>query len=599
VTTEDAPTEAGLQTLATTLAASREMLSALRYPLALAAAGEAERTAQAVVAQIDNYLLPRLGRLDAPLVAVVAGSSGAGKSTLVNSLLRRSVTPSGALRPTTRTPVLVCHPKDLPWFAEPGILPGLVRVSDPNSSAGALRLVPSPGLTRGAALLDTPDVDSVVPDNRALSSHLLAATDLLIFVTTAARYADAASWTLLLQAKNRGTAIAMVLDRVPPAAGAEVTAHLTVMLAERGLAEVPLFVLPESELDGQGLLAEDVVAGLREWFTGLAGSGVTRSAVVRRAVGGTTDTIETAVTALAAAADEQVAGAWALSSTVRSATRAARGRVERAIADGAVLQGEVSARWREFARSSDVVSPLHGPIMRIGDRLAATLSRAATTSDRFQETLNDATVALIHGALAEAAEQCVAGWRVHPAGPALLASAESPPASMPASQVATVVRDWRWAVADLVRAERDRAAPVGRRGPADVDVLVMLVAALVFTATSEGGTAGNGTSIARRVLETVLEPTAVAGIVDKARTDLMTRVSVLLTAECAKYQDIVDNALVDETIGDRLREVANRIMIARLSAGLPAARSTPVPLAATPDSPPPEPTIDLDHRPEG
>ena len=52
--------------------------------------------------------------MDAPLLMVVGGSTGAGKSTLVNSLVGADVSPAGVLRPTTRAPVLVCHPADVP-----------------------------------------------------------------------------------------------------------------------------------------------------------------------------------------------------------------------------------------------------------------------------------------------------------------------------------------------------------------------------------------------------------------------------------------------------------------------------------------------------
>src|ERR671920_1399525 len=69
-----------------------------------------------LVAQIDDYLLPRLRSMEAPLLMVVGGSTGAGKSTLVNSLVGAAVSPAGVLRPTTRAPVLVCHPDDVRWF---------------------------------------------------------------------------------------------------------------------------------------------------------------------------------------------------------------------------------------------------------------------------------------------------------------------------------------------------------------------------------------------------------------------------------------------------------------------------------------------------
>src|SRR4029079_3985163 len=88
---------------------------------------EARRSAQATVAQLDDYLLPRLARLDAPLLVVVGGSTGAGKSTLVTSPVRERVSPPSVLRPTTRGPVLVCHPDDAAWFTAARLLPHPLR----------------------------------------------------------------------------------------------------------------------------------------------------------------------------------------------------------------------------------------------------------------------------------------------------------------------------------------------------------------------------------------------------------------------------------------------------------------------------------------
>ena len=112
-----------------------------------------------------------------------------------------------------------------------------------------MRLVASSSLPPGMALLDAPDIDSVVSANRALATQLLSAADLWLFVTTAARYADAVPWELLRQASERGTAVAIVLDRVPPEAMTEIRSHLASMLREQGLATAPIFGVPESALD--------------------------------------------------------------------------------------------------------------------------------------------------------------------------------------------------------------------------------------------------------------------------------------------------------------------------------------------------------------
>ncbi|MGO4748903.1 dynamin family protein, partial [Streptomyces sp. 2MCAF27] len=110
------------------LTALRDRVDAARFPLPLPGADRARRGRAELLAQLDDYLVPRLRAPQAPLLAVIGGSTGAGKSTLVNSLVGRRVTEAGVLRPTTRTPVLVCHPEDRQWFTGQRVLPQLTRV---------------------------------------------------------------------------------------------------------------------------------------------------------------------------------------------------------------------------------------------------------------------------------------------------------------------------------------------------------------------------------------------------------------------------------------------------------------------------------------
>ena len=221
------------------LAGLRTALHAARLPLATPGALAGEGVRAELEGQIGDYLLPRLRQMDAPLLMVVGGSTGAGKSTLVNSLVGEDVSAAGVLRPTTRAPVLACHPADVRWFSDDRILPGLARTTGGAAGPGGLALVPTERLPEGLALLDAPDIDSVVEANRALAGQLLAAADSWLFVTTAARYADAVPWDLLAAARERGTALSLVLDRVPPEAAGEIAAHLRAMLEERGLGATP------------------------------------------------------------------------------------------------------------------------------------------------------------------------------------------------------------------------------------------------------------------------------------------------------------------------------------------------------------------------
>ncbi|MFP5373122.1 MAG: ABC transporter, partial [Actinomycetes bacterium] len=273
------------------LTSLRDRLAAAPLDLATPEADAARRAARTISDQIDDYLLPRLLDLGAPLLTVIGGSTGAGKSTLVNSVVGAPVTTAGVLRPTTRAPVLVCAPADLPSFSGDRVLPGLARVTGSAGGPGTVQVVVQDDLPAGLALLDAPDVDSVVESNRELAGQLLAAADLWVFVTTASRYADAVPWDVLRTAQERGTALAVVLDRVPPEAAHEVAADLAAMLERAGLAAARLFVIGERPLL-EGRLPEDQVAPLRAWLHALAADQDARAAVVRQTLTGALDSLE-------------------------------------------------------------------------------------------------------------------------------------------------------------------------------------------------------------------------------------------------------------------------------------------------------------------
>ncbi len=516
------------------LAVLRDRVDAARFPLPLPGASRARRTRQEMLAQLDDYLMPRLRSPDAPLLAVVGGSTGAGKSTLVNSLVGRRVSEAGVLRPTTRTPVLVCHPRDEEWFADRRVLPGLVREpmwlrpigrdvigleaigrEPPGRDAGGrgggvgdaadlrLRLAASEALPPGLALLDAPDIDSLVSANRDLAAQLICAADIWILVTTAARYADALPWNLLRSAREYDVTLGTVLDRVPHQIAGEVAHRYGALLTRAGLGDVPRFTVPElpESADGGGLLPQTAVAELRAWLCHCSQDPAARHIAARRTLNGVLDSLGTRVPALAGASAVQHAAVVRLSALVADAYAAAAERVETAVRAGEVLAGEALARWRAY--------PACGP-------------------ESLQRALADGLAALLSTAVVDADDRVAASWRMDRAGAALLAdrprlltARQGGPAGVN-ERVTETVRRWRTALVDLAY-EEVRFARDGERPPADPED----VAALLGTALLGGR---HGARAGERLAD-MLGAQAVLRMSDRARDDLRAAADDALSAE--------------------------------------------------------------------
>lgn len=90
---------------------ARNTLAAASFPLVTGSADAARKEARTAVTQLDDYILPKLATLDAPLTVVVGGSTGAGKSTLVNTLMGEPVTRSSTIQPPPASPSCCTAPR--------------------------------------------------------------------------------------------------------------------------------------------------------------------------------------------------------------------------------------------------------------------------------------------------------------------------------------------------------------------------------------------------------------------------------------------------------------------------------------------------------
>ena len=523
----------------------RELLVAVRLPLRTPSAAESERVRSELAGQIGDYLLPRLQQMDAPLLMVVGGSTGAGKSTLVNSLIGAEVSPAGVLRPTTRAPVLAFHPDDARWFEDDRILPELTRTSGGPAGPGGLQLVPTARLPEGLALLDAPDIDSVVEANRALAGQLLAAADSWLFVTTAARYADAVPWDLLGAARERGTSLSLVLDRVPPEAVDEVTAHLRTMLDERGLGGTPVLVVPETTLE-DGRLPAAALAPVREWLDELAADAQARAGLIRRTLTGALDSVPGRAATVRAALAEQEAAAAELDAAVERAYAAALEEVDETVRSGALLRGEVLARWHDVVGTGDVMRALETRIGRIRDRVRSFVTGRPAAEAELRTAGQTGVDAVVLAAADRAAERAAGAWRSEPAGRPLLTDSARLDTAAPdlAARTGEAVRAWQGEVLELVRAEgmgkraTARLASLGVNG-AGLTVMIAVFASTGGLTGAELVVAGGTSALSQKVLEAIFGDQAVRTLAARAREQLMLRVRALLDDEARRFERVL------------------------------------------------------------
>ncbi len=578
-----------------------------------AEATRAER--RKLLSQIDDYLLPRIRQSEAPILVALVGSTGAGKSTLVNSIVGAQVSATGIRRPTTNSPVLACHPDEADWFAENVFLPTVPRVRQEGLARsgrdGLLVLAASEGMPKGVALLDTPDIDSVVSAHRDFAHQFLDASDLWLFMTTASRYADAAVWELLEYAKERGAALGIVLSRVPPSSGAELTAHFGAMLEANGLGENDRFVINETVITDSRLPAE-VSAPVRGWLKDTAVRADRRVAVLTQTMSGALDTFRSRVPALAAEAEAQLVIRSDLKAAVEGAYAAGLAEADEVLADGSLLRGEILARWQDFAGTGELLRGLQAPRGRQGrQRRRGVPARARS----LKSALRAGIESLILSVADRAAEESVRRWRNHPAGVALLdafaaaeaseswtgsqfaadaglifGTAEAMPADVPdadgdspagplrqatlplahssadlQTRAVRAVSAWQDDVMRLVKAESVTKRSIARVMSFDDDSLAtVLIVAMLGQRDADAAPAEGTGAVPQLLLTSLFGAGPLREIGGKARADLRERMRRLFDEEMLRFVEVIDSAgTLDDAAAVRLYQATYSLEMAR------------------------------------
>ncbi|WP_311473556.1 dynamin family protein [uncultured Rothia sp.] len=581
------------------LKAARELLTRIPLPLDVEAAetpgtpytvahdGTAEhgtasaRTLLAAMArQLDDYILPRSASVDNPLTIVVGGSTGAGKSTLVNTMLGEPLTQSGAIRPTTRHPVLLHRAEDEAALSPERFLPTLPRTHTSGMNAGsqalpgldpkiARALIPitTSALPQGIALIDAPDIDSVSEENRTLAKELLSAADLWLFVTTANRYADAVPWELLHEAAARSIAIAVVLNRVPEGDEDAIENDLRRMLDEAGIHAVLIHTVTEQPRDESGMLAPVSLAPLTLWIRELGADAPARAAIARQTLAGAVETLAGNLQVLAAEQARQQAAHQSLAAIAAEEYEDALTTIDGALSDGSLLRGEVLSRWHDFVGTGDFFRSLDSTIGRLRDRVGSALRGQPAAAQKVEDALENGIHAVVLDAAARASENTRTRWRASRAGRSLLARLDAPQAVAAAPEqnadgdakcevqsaedifsaaVAEQIRLWQGSVLEMIREEGADKRKRARFLSLGVNAAAVMLMVAAFSLTGgitgiEAGIAGGSGVVGTKLLESIFGEDAVRRMATRARTDLLERMADLLTEHAQPFTAVLED----------------------------------------------------------
>ena len=442
---------------------------------------------------------------------------------------------------------------------------GAVQPDGGSAHSTVLRIVTVDGLAPGVAIIDAPDIDSIEQDNRSLATQLLSAADLWLFTTTAVRYADAVPWEFLHQARDRGTALAVIINRIPDGASDEIVAHFASMLAEADLGDVPVFPVANHTLT-EGRLDPGAVAPVASLLHTLANDAAERAEVVAKTLSGAVGSVDGRGRTVVEAAREQYQTADDLRLAMEETYRHARHDLGDDITGGTLLRGEVLERWQELIGTAELMRVVQSRIAWIRDRLASFITgRTAATAEVQGEITSTLERLLIDHADA-AALATTSRWRSMPGGRQVLGTDRSLERASDEfrQQIGAEVRAWQDDILELVRqrgAGKRTTARVLALGLNSVGIALMIV---LFAQTGgitggelaiSAGTAG----LSQTLLTAIFGEQAVRELAAEARRLLLDRVGALLDTDANRFRTTIWSHLGAPDAVDTLQQALDAV----------------------------------------
>ncbi len=381
-------------------------------------ASDASRTRAARLRDhLAGHVRIRARSLDTPLVVLLLGPTGAGKSTLFNTIAGRAASPTGVLRPTTRTAIVLAHPDDA--LALRG---GTLARIEPRR----LRIDEDANVAPGLALVDAPDIDSVEHANRDLADQLVEAADLCLFVTTATRYADRVPWLVLGRVRERGLPLVVVVNRLPDEAEdrREVLDDVARLFAEAGLggpadeeSERALEVVGVTEGDidpAQEALRAAAVAPVTARIDHLRADRAARLELAAQALAGSLAGLGPLLDQIADDAAHEAIDAAADHRLAATHHDRALAAVRDAVSHGTFLREEALRHWQDYVGADDITRFFSKGIGAVRGAIASVFRPTTAPVAEIREATTDDLVAVARLHASEAARRTASAWAETP-----------------------------------------------------------------------------------------------------------------------------------------------------------------------------------------
>ncbi|HYP47519.1 MAG TPA: hypothetical protein VEQ61_02675, partial [Thermoleophilaceae bacterium] len=272
--------------------------------------------------------------------------------------------------------------------------------------------------------------------------------------------------------------------------------------------------------------------------------------------------------------------------TVRRAYDGALTEVDDAVKSGALLRGEVLARWHEVVGTGDVMRALESRIGWLRDRARALITGKPPADVELKAAVGSSVDGLVHAAADRAAERAARSWRQRPPGRVLLEASEREKPAGPElgsaqgtgrvdaaspellDRTRDEVRAWQGFVFDLVSSEGADKRTTARLASLGVNGAGLTVMLAVFVQTggltgAEVAIAGGTSALSQKVLEAIFGDQAVRALAARAREDLLERVERLLGMEAERFMGLVEPVTPDADATESLRQALGAVERAR------------------------------------